>query len=263
MLALALLLCIPAIMWLSQTVLLVKAGLPVRSRINASDLPARLKQYNRTVTYAAFLAVLSAYPLLVGRAPWAYYAAFFPLGPRPWELLNGAAMATLYLSLLYLAWLASGNVIFRVRHSRRRLVKRLCGVPLTAIMVALLEELLFRAVLLADLLNWFAPPTAITVGAVVFAGAHYVRSVKRYWTFGGHLVLGVLLCLAYYHTRALWLPIGLHAAGVMLLLGTRPFIRYRGPAWLVGASVFPYAGTAGLAALTLLLVNIHLIYGLR
>jgi membrane protease YdiL (CAAX protease family) len=259
--AILLLLSVPLVMWLSQTVLLLKAGLPIRARINPVDLPRHLKRYNRLATYLAFLGVLTAYPLLRGQKPWEYYPSFFPLGVRPWELAQGAASATLYLALLYLAWLATGNVQFRVRHSPGRLIQRIAGVPLTAFMVALLEELLFRTVLLADLLDSFHPAIAIATGAVFFAGAHYVRSVKRYWTIGGHLVLGMLLCLAFYYTRALWLPIGIHAAGIILLLGTRPFIRYRGPAWLVGASVFPYAGVVGVAALLLLTLNVCMIYG--
>ncbi|MBI4578568.1 MAG: CPBP family intramembrane metalloprotease [Planctomycetes bacterium] len=261
MYAIVLLLLVPAAMWLSQTVLLVKAGLPVRARINPIDLPRHLKRYNRMVTYLTFLAVLVAYPLTRGQWPWAYYVSYFPLGRRPWELAHGAAAAMLYLSLLYVAWIASGNVLFRVRHERRRLIKRLAGVPLTALMVALLEELLFRTVLLADLLRSLDPAVAVAVGAAIFAGAHYVRSVKRYWTIAGHVVLGVLLCLAFVYTRALWLPVGLHAAGVVLLLGTRPFIRYQGPPWLIGASVFPYAGAVGVAALILLTVNVYMIYG--
>ena len=259
--AMLLLLAVPAVMWLSQTALLIVAGLPIRVRINPVDLPRHLKRYNRAATYLAFMGVLAVYPLLRGRTPWDYYPSFFPLGGRPWELLHGAASATLYLTLLYLAWLLTANVTFRVRHEPRKLVKRLVGVPLTAFMVALIEELLFRAVLLADLLDTLPMVPAIVLGTFIFAGAHYVRSVKRYWTIGGHLVLGILLCLAFYYTRALWLPIGLHAAGVVLLLGTRPFIRYRGPAWLVGASVFPYAGVLGVTALVLLTINICMIYG--
>jgi len=55
----------------------------------------------------------------------------------------------------------------------------------------------------------------------------------------------------------------LHAAGVILLLGTRPFIRYEGPTWLIGASVFPYAGAVGVIALAMLTVNVYLTYGGR
>jgi len=261
MLGLLLLTLVPTAMWLTQTTLLMRAGLPVRASINAADLPRRYKGYNRTVTYAALVSVVLVYPLLRGESPLSYYAGFFPAGQRSLEVLQGYAAATLYLALLYAVWLLSGNVFFRVRHSPVRLVQRLAGVPSTALLVALLEELLFRAMLLADLLEWFEPYVAVLLGATVFAGAHYVRSVKRYWTIGGHLGLGLLLCVAFLYTRALWLPIGLHAAGIVLLLGTRPFIRYEGPAWLTGASIFPYAGIAGMTGLLLLTINVYLVYG--
>ncbi|HOQ87437.1 MAG TPA: CPBP family intramembrane metalloprotease [Phycisphaerae bacterium] len=259
--AIGLLLIVPVIMWCTQSVLLLRAGLPLRVRINASDLPRHLKRYNRVSTYVAFALVLIGYPVWRGQSPLAYYAAFFPLGRAPWGMLEGFAAAVLYLTLLYLAWLASDNIQFRVRHEPGRLVKRLVGVPFTALLVAFVEELLFRAVLLADLMESMNPWVAVVLGAAIFAGAHYVRSVKRYWTIGGHLGLGLLLCVAFACTHSLWLPMGLHAAGIVMLLGTRPFIRYDGPAWLVGASIFPYAGVAGIIGLALLTFDVFVRYG--
>jgi hypothetical protein len=35
-------------------------------------------------------------------------------------------------------------------------------------------------------------------------------------------------------------------------MAARPMVRYVGPGWLVGASIFPYAGVPGVAALLLL-----------
>ncbi len=261
MVALVLLLVVPLIMWCTQSILLWRAGLPLQVRINPSHLPRHLKRYNRAATQSAFALVLIGYPLIRGQSPLSYYASFFPLDGQPWALVHGFAVAVLYLSLMYLAWSASGNVRFRVRNEPARLVQRLVGVPIMAFLVAFVEELLFRAVLLANLMEDLPLGAAIVVGAVIFAGAHYVRSVKRYWTFGGHLVLGLLLCIAFATTQSLWLPIGIHAAGVVMLMGTRPFIRYDGPAWLVGASVFPYAGAAGIVGLLLLTYNIWSLYG--
>ena len=220
-----------------------------------------LRGGQRAVTYAALTAVLVGYPLLRGRTPWDYYAAFFPLGPRPTELVFGVAAAVLYLTLLYLAWLLTDNVRFAVRHDARRLVRRLAAVPLTAALVALVEELLFRAVLLAGLLESFGPRVALPLGAGLFAAAHYLWPVKRYWTFPGHLALGALLCVAFYLTGALWLSLGLHAGGVLVLMAVRPVIRYTGPAWLVGASIFPYAGVLGIVALGLLTLNLWQRFG--
>jgi membrane protease YdiL (CAAX protease family) len=258
--ALALLAAVPLLLWLGQTVLLRRAGLPIRWRLSAADLPRPLKRINRVVTYLALVAALVAYPLLRGTTPLTYYAAFFPLESRPRELLHGGAAAILYLVLLYLAWVLTDNVRLELRHGAARLTRRLAGVPPTALLVALVEELLFRGVLLADLLESLSPRVAVPVAVLVFAGAHYVRSVKRYWTFPGHLALGTLLCLALLWTRALWLPLGLHAGGVVVLMGVRPFARYLGPAWLIGASIFPYAGVVGLAGLLAITLNMWLCY---
>lgn len=175
--------------------------------------------------------------------------------------MHGSATAILYLSLLYLAWLTTDNVRFHLRPDRRRLLRRLAGAPFTALFAALVEELLFRGVLLADLLESFDPRVAVPIGVVVFAGAHYIRGVKHYWTFAGHLALGTLFCVAFVCTGALWLSVGLHAGGVLVLMGLRPLVRYSGPAWLVGASIFPYAGVVGVVALVLLTINMWLCYG--
>ncbi len=261
MLALGLLVLVPVAMWLGQSVALCCAGLPLRVRIGTVDLPVGVRRANRAMTKVVFAGVLLVYPLLRGQSPLVYLAGFFPLGARPLEMLHGAAGAVLYLALLYTAWMVTDNVRFGVRHSARRLAARLAGVPLTALLIALVEELLFRAVLLQDLLHSFSPRVALPIGVAAFAGAHYVRRVKRYWTFPGHVALGVLLCLAFFWTRALWLPLGLHAGGVLVLMGVRPLVRYVGPAWLVGASIFPYAGAVGIVALLLLTFNIWLSYG--
>jgi membrane protease YdiL (CAAX protease family) len=261
MLALGLLALVPILMWLGQASALRMAGLPLRVRIDTVDLPAPVRRANRTITKAVFATVLLAYPLLRGRSPLAYYASFFPLGARPREMLYGASAAILYLALLYLAWTLTDNVRFGVRHTAGRLTQRLAGVPFTALLIALVEELLFRAMLLAGLLESLEPWAALPIGIAVFAGAHYIRRVKRYWTFPGHLALGTLLCLAFFWTRAVWLPLGLHAGGVLVLMAVRPLVRYTGPTWLVGASIFPYAGAVGLAALLLLTMNMWLAYG--
>lgn len=242
-----------------------RAGAPLadelRGPARGSHGAATRRSGQRAITYAALTAALVGYPLLRGRTPWDYYTAFFPLGPRPTELVFGAAAAVLYLTLLYLAWLLTDNVRFAVRHDARRLVRRLAAVPLTAALVALVEELLFRAVLLVGLLESFGPRVALPLGAGLFAAAHYLRPVKRYWTFPGHLALGALLCVAFYLTGALWLSFGLHAGGVLVLMAVRPVIRYTGPPWLVGASIFPYAGVVGIVALGLLTLNLWQHFG--
>ncbi len=261
MLALLLLVLLVAIMWSTQTILLWATGRPLRLRISLAGLPRPLKLLSRTINGCALAAILLTFPILRGVSPVDYYGGLFPGLTRPREMLHGAAAATLYLALVYLAWTVTDNVRFQIRHSWGRLIRRLAGVPPTALLIATFEELLFRGMLLSDLLRSFTPAIAVGVGAAAFAAAHYLRPVKRYWTFPGHLALGVLLCLSFLWTRALWLPIGLHAGGVLVLMAVRPFIRYTGPAWLAGASIFPYAGLVGVLALGLLTLNMWLSFG--
>lgn len=263
MIAVGLLVLVPVLMWIGQSALLIAAGQPLRRRLGAEGLPNPLRQANRVITNGSLLAIVSAYPLVRGESPIAYYAKLLPAGRSAWSFVHGAAAAVLYLALLYLAWTITDNVRFRVRSSTGKLARRLAVVPLTAVFGALAEELLFRGMLLADLLNWFPPPLAVAVGAFLFAAAHYLRPVKRYWTFPGHVALGGLLCCAFLWTGSLWLPIGLHAGGILVIMAARPFVRYVGPPWLVGASVFPYAGIMGIAALLLLTLNVWFLYGGR
>lgn len=264
MTALALLLAIPIAVGLVQNGLLRAAGRPWRWQIGGRDLPERIVTANRLTTNVGLLAVLVGYPLLRGVGPVEYYRQALPVGPAWRDFSWGLGASVLYLSLLYLAWLQAGVVRCEVRHSPRRLAQRLALVPLTAVAAAFVEELVFRAALLRGLLDdlrtWLspgaAPVVAVLLGALVFAAAHYMRAVKRYWTFPGHVMLGLLLCVAYVQSGALWLSLGLHAGGILVLLALRPFVRYQGPAWLTGASIYPYAGVVGVAALGLLTLSV-------
>lgn len=251
----------PVAMLAIQTVLLRRHGLPFTWRISGRDLPRDVKRVNRIMTYVAFGGLIAVYPLLRGELPWSYYAPFLPANAHTLHALHGAALSVAYLAFVYAIWTATRQVELECRDSTPTIARKLGAAPLTALLAAFVEELLFRAVLLADLLETFGPVTAIVLGAVIFAAAHYIRSVKRYWTFPGHVVLGLLFCVAFYQTGTLWLPVGLHAGGILVLMAVRPFVRYTGPPWLVGASIFPYAGVMGITALLLLIANVWWWYG--
>ncbi|MEE8170509.1 MAG: CPBP family intramembrane glutamic endopeptidase [Phycisphaerae bacterium] len=260
-LAVACLFAVVPVLWIGQTLLLRMAGLPVRWRLDARDGPEFVRRGSRALTYASLGGVIVIYPILRGESPGRYYAELLPAGAAVAPAVHGFAVAVLYLALLYLAWWLAGNVTFSVRHPPRKLAKRLAVLPLTAVLGAGVEELLFRGVLLRSLLESFSASLAVPLGALIFAAAHYVRPVKRRWTFPGHVMLGLCLCLAFVWTNALWLPFGVHAGGILVIMAARPFVRYEGPAWLTGASVFPYAGVVGVAALALMTTVLWLRYG--
>ncbi len=254
MTALLMLVAVPVVMWGVQTLQLRAHGLPVRWRIDAGDAPRSVRSLGRLVTQVSLLAVIVSFPLLKGRSPLEYYAALFPPTGSALQAVQGAAVTTLFLCILYMVWIATDCLRVSVHQSRQRWMRRLILLLPTACFGAMVEEMLFRGVVMADLMEsaWLARYTAVGFAVLVFAAAHYVRGAKRRWTFFGHLVLGLLLCVAFLRTGTLWLAVGLHAGGILMIMGTRPFVRYRGPSWLTGASVYPYAGVVGMLGLGIL-----------
>ncbi|HKQ47708.1 MAG TPA: CPBP family intramembrane glutamic endopeptidase [Phycisphaerae bacterium] len=263
MIALLLLAAVPVVMWAVQTAQFRRAGFPIRWRIDADGAPKSVRAGGRIATQISLFAVIVAYPLICGQGVLAYYQSLLPPGPLMLQFIHGAAVSVLFLCFLFGVWLATGRLEIDIHHSRKKWIRRLVLLIPTALFGAFVEELLFRGVLLNDLLltSWIPRPIAIAAGAVIFAAAHYVRAVKRRWTFPGHVMLGLLLCVAFVQTRTLWLPAGLHAGGILAIMGLRPFVRYRGPAWITGASIFPFAGVVGIAGLALLTGFVHRYYG--
>lgn len=255
MTAMLLIMLAPVAMWIVQSTMLVRCGMPIRWRLDADGVPAIVRTSGRIATQVILLAIIIGYPLLKGQSPLEYYGSLLPWDMSS-QFARGAAASTLFLCALFLAWIATDLLRVEVHHSRRKWMRRMLLLPATALFGAFVEELLFRGVVMADILDSHSlggqPAFAVAISTVVFTVAHYVRAVKRRWTVGGHLALGVLLSVAFLRTRSLWLPAGLHAGGILLIMGIRPFVRYRGPAWLMGASIFPFAGVAGVIGLAMM-----------
>ena len=263
MTAILLLALVPVVMWAVQTVQLRHYGLPIRWRIDAGDAPRPVRTTGRIVTQVCLLSVALAYPLLRGEGIAFYYQGLLPFTRSALQAAHGAAASVLFLCVLYIVWIATDRLHVDVHQSRRRWLRRLVLLIPTACFGALVEELLFRGVVMADLMGttWMPRTIAVILAAVVFTVAHYVRSVKRRWTVFGHLALGLLLCVAFLRTGTLWLTIGLHAGGIMMIMAARPFVRYRGPAWITGASIFPFAGVVGILGLGVLTAFVASYYG--
>lgn len=262
MTALFMLVAVCAFIWINQSIALLRAGLPMRWRIDARHAPSHIRMTVRIATQIGLLGVIVIYPMFRGESSHGYYGRLLPPAPAVEHFGFGVASSALFLSVLFVIWLATQRLVVEVHHARRKWIRRLVLLVPTALFGAFVEELLFRGVLMADLLrsNW-PPGSAVMVSALVFAIAHYVRAVKRHWTFPGHIALGALLGVAFLDTGSLWLAAGLHAGGIFVIMGVRPFVRYAGPAWLTGASIFPFAGFVGIAALVTLTAIVHHAFG--
>ena len=83
---------------------------------------------------------------------------------------------------------------------------------MTVILAPILEEILFRGILMKGMINnKVKPATAIIASAVIFGAVHF-----NPWQFVGACLLGLVLGLVYYKTKSLLMPILLHAFNNLL-----------------------------------------------
>lgn len=95
--------------------------------------------------------------------------------PRPWrDLGTGIASGLLCMVLLLPILLLSGAFVVNEGWFSGML-RSLPGILITAVAVSLLEEFLFRGVLLGFLRRVTIPPVAITVSAIIFAAVHFLN----------------------------------------------------------------------------------------
>jgi len=132
----------------------------------------------------------------------------------------------------------------------------------TPIVVAFIEEFIFRAVLLGCFILWFRnSDLAVALSAVIFSAAHLANPHVETLAIIGYLIGGYIYGIAYLRSGRVWLPIGLHfgwnyAEGRVFgfpLSGGRvidPFITQHniGPTLWTGGEYGPEASLIGLVA---------------
>ena len=130
------------------------------------------------------------------------------------DLLFGLLLGLGTLGLMWLLGLASGAYRIDVTPDRMRLWRTLIGFLPAAVLVSVLEELVFRGVILQRLLA-FSKPVAVAASSALYAVVHLKTSDVTFATWlelGGLSLLGSVLALSYLATHQLALSIGLHGA---------------------------------------------------
>jgi uncharacterized protein len=192
------------------------------------------------------------------------------------------------LALIPLALLGAGYFYFGIYKMKDEfLLKVLFRIIGTAAVVAVLEEFLFRGVLLGLAAKAMGRWLAAIVISAIFAGVHFLKPAKivdpsvEWWTgfaqltrvagsapewpmlvlgFAALFVVGLILTMAAFRTRSLFLPIGLHAGWVLGQQGMQWLGKYRVKPedallpW-IGPNVVSGAVPVGLAPIGVLLVT--------
>ncbi len=243
-----------AILWLAQFVAVRWAGegcpwaLPLR---HGSDAP-RVRGVMKAALGAGVLALLVGFPLLIGQDPLRYHfdkltPPRFGLALRTLIMVFGSLMALFVLSLVV------GWIQLEKRHGAATLVLKVVKGLWAPLPLTLMEEPLFRGLVLEQLGTEFTVWVALPVSAALFAAVHFLRPQKRpLLAAAGLFYVGLALGVAYLLAGHNYLlPVAVHAGGVLFIQVTRPICRYVGPAWLIGRSSYPIAGLLNMAAVTI------------
>lgn len=246
-----------AALWAAQTVLLVLVGEPwLKWPLRHRSQHPWVRWGMKVALQAVLLGILFGYPAAVGQDPLEYHRQ--RLHPANWWLFAVILLsAVLAMCPMFLLNLLLGWVRVVPHYDTARSIRKVARCLVTPVPLAFVEEAVFRGVVLDALLRAWPGTTgttaAVLVGAAVFASVHFFRPQKRVLLpalglFGLGVVLGVAYILGGY---SYWLPVAIHAGGVVFIQVSRPFVEYRGPAWLVGYSSYPICGLLGVVSMAL------------
>lgn len=137
---------------------------------------------------------------------------------------------------------------------------------------ALFEEVLFRGYLFQTLARGINVVPATVLTGILFGLAHLGNPNASVFGIANTFLVSIVLCLAYWKTRSLWLPFGIHFAwnfSQTTLYGFptsgADFTRHEltrltqfGPEWITGGAYGPEGGA--LATLTIILCGAYLYF---
>jgi membrane protease YdiL (CAAX protease family) len=202
----------------------------------------------------------------------------YPRGKRAWlDMLAGmgitaAAMIIIFLIELALGWISVTG--FALSGQPTGVILRVAWLALLLKLVtAVMEEVLFRGLLLQGVKEAWDEWGAIFISAVIFGGSHIVEAgaMESDWLkFIPLMALpGVMLGWAYLHTGNLWLATGINFAwnlfqdNLLNLTGFHPgktslglLTEVTGPQLLVGSSSGIEVGMVGILCLVLIAIGI-------
>lgn len=131
------------------------------------------------------------------------------LGPAWRDLGAGLAWGTAII-VVAVAVLALGGGVSLVIAAPPIAPSTLLGYLAVLAVVSFQEELLARGYLLANLMDSFPAPLALTLSALVFALLHLGNANVSLLAFLNLVLAGVVLGTYYVHRRNLWFSVGMH-----------------------------------------------------
>jgi membrane protease YdiL (CAAX protease family) len=223
--------------------------------------------FDRTFMIFGMVLFVTSWRWLVGARSLREAVAVIGLQKSPrngWDLLTGFGLALFSVIVIAGAMVAMDIFHFFYQYGFGEGLARCFEALFAALSVGLLEEFFFRGIVFRGLLEDWKVPWSFAGASLFFAAIHFVHSPEQQFleaieplaglrnfvasfrlymtpelilpSFIGLFLLGVVLCLAFYRTGALYLSIGLHAGWVFSIKSILVFGDYRRRelGWLFG-----------------------------
>lgn len=194
------------------------------------------------------LALICLWPLLKVMGITSWLELGFRDAVNKWrDIVPGFLIGFCSLAVIAVLSIASGERKSHLPASAHEIALHVVSAGLSAIVVAFLEEILFRGALFGSMRKTWRFGTAIVMSSIIYALAHFVQKAPEptvvTWSSGlamlpqmfGKLgdvqalfpkalvlfVAGVILAMAYQRSGSLFLSIGLHAGWIFWLKSYR------------------------------------------
>lgn len=250
-----------AILWLVQTLVLWWHGEPLAAPLRYESQAPVVRWTGRGLIQIIWLLILFVFPWAIGVDPLTYWTERFA-SPSWITTLVLFFTFLLIFAVAYGFEFAQGWVKIQPQWDERTRRGKLVRRFFTPIPLALIEEAVFRGVLLEQIYQAMTPgiaagAVAVIGAAAIFSAVHFVRPGypgKPVWQASvGFFMAGCLFGVAYLcggHT--LWFPIAVHSAGIFGTEVMRLYVVYQGPPLLVGYPAYPHCGLCGAIGLLIM-----------
>jgi hypothetical protein len=257
-----------SVVWIMQTAFLYCDGAKDvwRGIFRLKDASPFVRRSLAVFVQIVLVGFVIGYPLVIGHDPLDYHKDKL-LPPHPEQLIEMLLMTVGCFAVGVGGEMSAGWMHFSPRHDRKTSIRRVIESILRPVPLAFLEEGIFRGIVLEQLTVVFGPGRLETVAAIgcsaaVFSALHFIRPTSKHWPVGSLFLLGVLLGTAYVvGGHSYWLPVGIHAGGVLVIKLLQPFIQFTGPSWIIGTRTYPMAGLVGIGAMIFLGIYVLVRFG--
>lgn len=246
-------------------------GVSIETNAALNDLPPLITSIGYALIIGAVLLASFIVARYFDRRPFASIGVGLH-GKWLRELTIGLLMGAAFIAFIVFLQVVFGVVELRWTNLAGALLARgFFTYALLFICVGVFEEILFRGYLLQTLAEGLGRPTAAVLISIPFGILHFFNEGGTVTGAVATGLAGILLCIAYFRTMSLWLPIGMHITWNFTMswifglpvsgeLMPNPPIRgiVEGPVWLSGGQFGPEASALcfiGMAVMGLIILR--------